>query len=316
MPDNSDLDNIFAEALAAEQGGFADDLGGEDVEMADEPYVESADEVEIGDHEFDGEPEDGSVTDGSDSWNWEEFSDQLVPVTVDGATEMVTLRELRDRGMRQADYTRKTQEIAEIRKTAEWANAVQSAFERDPQATLMALAQAYGVYDPGQGVASQDDRRALSLDDLDEDVRPWAAQAQQAAQQAQQLQQKVAAMEMEQLKAEINAELHQMKARYGDSFDPVAVLSTAADKGVSLSDAYWLVQGQRSFYEQQQRSQADSAAGRAAEQAKAEADKQRASRKEKAASATQRSFKASDIVPDDFNDIGELMEQLMAADGS
>lgn len=62
---------------------------------------------------------------------------------VDG--EPITLDEARNGYLRQSDYTRKTQELAEQRRQVQSAEVLQAALARDPQATLRALADAYGV---------------------------------------------------------------------------------------------------------------------------------------------------------------------------
>lgn len=46
-------------------------------------------------------------------------SDTMIPIIVDGQTQFVALSEVRQNGMRQADYTRKTQQLAEQRKQVE-----------------------------------------------------------------------------------------------------------------------------------------------------------------------------------------------------
>lgn len=317
MPNSAeDLDVMFADAMEADAAAeVVADL------TEDEPVAESDGDIEIVeteidtpdvDVEADAETEDGT---GEEVWNWEDFSDQLVPIVVDGETQMVPLKELREGNMRHADYTRKTQEVAAARAEldaakdkAQWADAVQAAFERDPMGTLQALAQAYGVQ--RDGVESD---QVSSLETLDDDIRPWAEKAQSAEQRALEMEQRLAALETDRIKAEINAELAQMKAEFGESFDPVAVLRHAADNAVSLEEAHWAIQGRRSWEASRTQQQVDSQAEQAAAAAAAQAEANRQKAKSKASSAATKTFKASDIEPDDFNDIGELMEQLMAS---
>ena len=66
-------------------------------------------------------------------------------VKVDGSEEQVSLEELRDGYQRQADYTRKTQELASERKRLEQAEAIVSSLESDPESTLKALSDAFGI---------------------------------------------------------------------------------------------------------------------------------------------------------------------------
>ena len=66
-------------------------------------------------------------------------------VKVDGSEEQVSLDELRDGYQRQADYTRKTQELASERSRLQQAEAIVQSLESDPAGTLTALGDAFGV---------------------------------------------------------------------------------------------------------------------------------------------------------------------------
>lgn len=69
-------------------------------------------------------------------------------VKVDGDEQQVSLGELQDGYMRQSDYTRKTQELSEQRKRSQQAEAIVSSLESDPEGTLRALGDAFGVAQP------------------------------------------------------------------------------------------------------------------------------------------------------------------------
>ena len=75
----------------------------------------------------------------------EEPSGEAYTVKVDGEEQEVSLEELRDGYQRQSDYTRKTQELASERKRLQQAEAIVSSLETDPDGTLTALADAFGV---------------------------------------------------------------------------------------------------------------------------------------------------------------------------
>ena len=75
----------------------------------------------------------------------EEPSGETYAVKVDGVDQEVSLEELRDGYQRQSDYTRKTQELASERKRLQQAEAIVSSLETDPNGTLTALADAFGV---------------------------------------------------------------------------------------------------------------------------------------------------------------------------
>ena len=76
-------------------------------------------------------------------------------VKVDGEESQVTLEELQDGYQRQADYTRKTQELADERKRLQQAEAIVSSLESNPAETLQALGEAFGI--TAQPVAPQSD---------------------------------------------------------------------------------------------------------------------------------------------------------------
>jgi hypothetical protein len=106
----------------------------------------------------DTEVNDSFDTDGSASWGAEtDVASQDVLVEsepVDAIFEVegkpITVEEARNGYLRHADYTRKTQELAQQRRELQNAEVLQAALQRDPQATLKALADAYGV-DFGRG---------------------------------------------------------------------------------------------------------------------------------------------------------------------
>ena len=66
-------------------------------------------------------------------------------VKVDGEEQQVSLSELRDGYQRQADYTRKTQELASERQRLQQAESIAKALEADPSGTISALSSAFGL---------------------------------------------------------------------------------------------------------------------------------------------------------------------------
>tara|TARA_R100000742_G_C4276754_1_gene98049 strand:+ start:1829 stop:2542 length:714 start_codon:yes stop_codon:yes gene_type:complete len=97
-----------------------------------------------------------------DSSNGERYS-----VKVDGVEQLVTLDELQNGYQRQADYTRKTQELARERERLTQAETIVQALETDPQSAISALGDAFGV---GVGMGNQTHQMPEDdLDDLDPD---------------------------------------------------------------------------------------------------------------------------------------------------
>jgi hypothetical protein len=88
-------------------------------------------------------------------------------VKIDGEEHAVTLDELQNGYQRQADYTRKTQELAAERENMAQGEAIVQALESDPRGAVMALADAFGV-----SVGNQNTDQEELVEDLDpEEVR-------------------------------------------------------------------------------------------------------------------------------------------------
>lgn len=316
---SDDLDVLFEQVATESTEDFSDEENVSDADsdvdvdanvevLSDEEAIESDVDEESTDEVDSDDTEDGELP-----WDWQSYADQLIPIKVNGEERSVSLNELRDGFMMRSDYTQKTQKIAEYEKAAKWAEDVQAAFDRDPMGTLEAFARAYGLLDEsGQPVQSD----APRLDDLDEDIRPWAEAATRAEQRAREMEDRLVQLENERIKNEIRFELDSLAGRFGEGFDRVAVLETAAQKNLNLEDAYWYLQGQKNYQQSQTDSQAAAAAAAAAEQQRqADADK-RKKQKRQASGSSKQSFRASDIPADDFDDIGDLFEQIAASTGS
>lgn len=79
----------------------------------------------------------------------DDLGERYVRLKVDGQDHEVPLREALSGYSRQADYTRKTQELAQQRQQADYALAVQRALQAQPEETLRLLSRQYGVnFDP------------------------------------------------------------------------------------------------------------------------------------------------------------------------
>lgn len=84
------------------------------------------------------------VEQGPSVWeDFETYADQHVQITVDGEEQLVPLAELRDGYQRQADYTRKTQTLAQEREDLRQAEALWRAIQEDPDNTLKVLTAAF-----------------------------------------------------------------------------------------------------------------------------------------------------------------------------
>lgn len=142
---------------------------------------------------------DGSFTESS------EAVDPLFEIDGTG----ITLEEARNGYLRQSDYTRKTQELAEMRTRLAEAEAITAALQQDPVGTLQALQEAFGV---GQSV------EADPFAEMDPDLARIAV-----------LEQKIAAQEQAATQAQIENELNSLHSDFGDFDD--SVLFAHAIKG-------------------------------------------------------------------------------------
>lgn len=113
----------------------------------------------------------------------------------------ITLDEARNGYLRQSDYTRKTQELAEMRSRLAEAEAITEALRADPVATLNALSQAFDV-----GLQAQ------APYDPYADMDPELARISM-------LEQKIAAQEQAALQASIDAEINNLHSQFGDFND-------------------------------------------------------------------------------------------------
>lgn len=151
-----------------------------------------------------------------------EPADSTYTVKVDGSESEVTLSELQQGYQRQADYTRKTQELASERQRLEQAEAIVSALEADPKGALTALSTAFGI---------EDNRSSSPTDEWEEDSDP---QEQRIASLEATVAQQTRASRQTALEKEVNA-LH---SKYGD-FDADALYRHALSNRIpNLEAAY------------------------------------------------------------------------------
>jgi hypothetical protein len=87
-------------------------------------------------------------------------------VKVDGREEQVSLNELQNGYQRQADYTRKTQELASERERLAQGEAIVQALEADPEGAITALAGSFGV---GVGNQKSSSPEQVDYEDVDPD---------------------------------------------------------------------------------------------------------------------------------------------------
>jgi len=148
----------------------------------------------------------------------ENYANHVVKVRLDGEDLEVPLSEALAGYQRQADYTRKTQELSQQRNQMQYAATIQTALERDPEATIDLLARHYNIS------RSQAATVAAEVDDY-ESLDP-------AEQKMRELDKRVASFEEYQSQQEIEREIQGLQQRY-DDFNVPEVVQTALRLGTT-----------------------------------------------------------------------------------
>lgn len=146
-----------------------------------------------------------------------DIADKFVKVQVDGEEIVVPVKEALAGYQRQADYTRKTQEVSEQRKQLEYARALQEALEKDPAHTLQLLQQQFG-----STVQPQEEEDLW----IDPQVK-----------QFKELEQRVARFEQEKAMDELTRTIDTLQSKYGEDFNADEVVAKALATGVTDLEA-------------------------------------------------------------------------------
>lgn len=187
--------------------------------------------------EFDGQVEGGEETSFEEYTpeyiDLDGFADKYVKLTVDGEELEVPLKEAVSGYQRQADYTRKTQQLAEERKNVQFAQAIQQALDNDPSATIELLKSHYGI-------AEQ-----LDFEDDDIFIDPMEKQYRQ-------LESRIQSFEEQQAMNELERTIGGLQQKYGDDFDANEVVSAALASGTTNLEAVYKQMAFDKLYSNQQ----------------------------------------------------------------
>lgn len=307
----SDLESIYTDILAEGEGGGSDpavDNPIDDVvidEIVDD-VDDSQDSTDTGtvvddvdDVVVDEDASDDTVSSDA-GFNWKDYKDSLVEVTVGGQAVKVPLSEAMSGFMRQADYTRKTQELASQRQVIEAYQEFAQDFRRDPVRVITDLARAAGL-NPAQVFES--DNRFADDDDSDAPARQELAEVQRLRAEMDAMRQD---MEHRQLVEQIKSEIRELETLYPD-FDRDAILPLAAQRGMSLDDAYMVWKAAEIRREATQRQEAEKVAAEKAKRVAAKRDQAATVSKGRTTRA------ASDVDDSEFNTFGEMLEAAFAS---
>jgi hypothetical protein len=170
-----------------------------------------------------GQVDEGSVDDTY--FDLSQIADKKVRVKVDGDELDVPVSDLPNGYMRQADYTRKTQEAARIRQEASAALQLQQALQVDPQRTLSLLQQAFLGDEAAQAESDE------FIDPLERELQYRYAE----------IDARISRFEEMELERGIASQVESMQQKFGDVFDPRAVIETAIRYGgIDLDTAFRL----------------------------------------------------------------------------
>ena len=155
-----------------------------------------------------------------DYFAWDEYADKAVKLNVAGEEVDVPLREALAGYQRQADYTRKTQELSEQRKQVQFGSSLQEALQNDQRNTLELLKQHYGL----------DEQQASEEDELYMDP---------TEKQYRQLESRVKAFEQQKALNDLEKTVESLSRKYGDAFDADEVIAKALATGNSNLEAVY-----------------------------------------------------------------------------
>ena len=168
-----------------------------------DPIIEDGQVEELG---------EAGVIEEPELFDFTQYNDKFVKLQVDGEEVQVPLQEALAGYQRQADYTRKTQELSEQRKQVEFAATLAQSLQEDPAGTLQALQQHYGV------------GTVAAIPEEEEWLDP-------AEKQMRQLEQRIAAFEQSKAMDELTKTIDKLQSKYGEDFNPDEVVAKAMASG-------------------------------------------------------------------------------------
>lgn len=149
-----------------------------------------------------------------------EIGDKFVTLQVDGEEVKVPVKEALAGYQRQADYTRKTQEISEQRKQLQFAATLQEALQKDPENTLRLLNQQFGK-SPSAAAVLPEEEEYLTPEEK----------------QVRELNQRLAALEKDRAMDALIKTIDTLQEKYGDEFNADEVVFKANQLGTTDLEA-------------------------------------------------------------------------------
>jgi hypothetical protein len=297
------------EASMAEFGSGDEGTDGVDGAEGEEGNPESTEAPETGTTEGDeAATESGTPTQTEIPWNWQEHASKPVKVKVAGQEVEVPLEQALQGFMRQEDYTRKTQDLAEIKRAAEWADNFQRQLREDPQYVLRTLAAAFETeatreIDPYEAqiakLVESDPELAPMAQLLLEERRQRVELENRLNQTDQQYQQQAQTAQQRESIAQVEREIADVKAKYADFDEGVALQMAASKPGLNLEEAWLLYRAVNPAPVSQETAPTPAP----------KAQSNTAAKEALAASTTNTRLQGKpDVDPDEYSDFSELFE--------
>jgi phosphopantetheinyl transferase (holo-ACP synthase) len=148
-----------------------------------------------------------------DYFSWDEYADRKVKLPVAGEEIEVPLKEALSGYQRQADYTRKTQELSQERQQLQFAAAIQQALDSDPQSTIELLKEHYNL---NEGLSEEED---IFADPMERQYR--------------QLESRIKSFEEQRAYEQLENNINSLQTKYGEGFDANEVISKALATGTT-----------------------------------------------------------------------------------
>jgi hypothetical protein len=174
-----------------------------------DPIIEDGQVEELG---------EAGVIEEPDFFDYTDVADKVVKIQVNGEEVTVPLQEALAGYQRQADYTRKTQELSEQRKQVEFAATLAQSLQEDPAGTLQALQQHYGV-----GTVTTTPEEEEWLDPAEKQMR--------------QLEQRIQAFEQSKAMDDLKRTIDTLQSKYGEDFNSDEVVAKAIATGMTDLEA-------------------------------------------------------------------------------
>jgi hypothetical protein len=210
--------------------------------MSDEPVDTGIAEGDVSTEGGVGEPEAAPP----EYLDTDTYANHHVRMRVDGQDVSVPLSEAINGYSRQADYTRKTQELADLQRQAQFGLTLQQALEANPAETLRILQSQYVEPEPQAPPQPPPDWQAQPGDERWQDVEA-----------------RLQRFEQQQADNELRVAIGVLQQRYGEEFNPSEVVQAAfAQSRMDLEsvykemafDRYW--QGQQAARKSQEAEEA------------------------------------------------------------